>query len=412
MVALIVASALALGMIEDPGYVLIGYGQWSVETTLSFLVLAMLMLFVVSYYAVRFLIRLFRMPRAAKEWNIQRRSDEARKGLSRGLIKLSEGDWKGAEKQLLKRIAYSDSPAIHYMAAARAAQKQGAKNRRDNHLSAARESNPNADIAVGITEAELLISQRQLDQALTTLTKLRSLAPRNRHVLEMLMGLYMSLGDWNRLSELLPDLHKRKVITGSDADLLDREVHLELLNQAAQDGEIVNLKDAWGRLPKRLSRDKTLQLAYASHLQDLGAVDDAEVFVRRALKHGWNKPLVNIYGQLESSNSSRQLAGAETWLKEHEKDPELLLSLGRLAMRSQLWGKARGYLETSVGIAPTVEGYQLLANLLEQLDDPVEAAECYRKATILASESALPTLPPTVDTNDSVNDKAALIAPV
>ena len=33
-VALIVAAALSLAAIEDPGYVLIGYGKWSIETTL------------------------------------------------------------------------------------------------------------------------------------------------------------------------------------------------------------------------------------------------------------------------------------------------------------------------------------------------------------------------------------------
>ncbi len=413
MIALVAAAALALGAIENPGYVLIGFGKWRVETTLSFLIIVMLVLFVVSYYLIRFILGLIRIPRATREWNTRRKFTTARKGLNQGLIKLVEGEWKGAEKQLLKQIAYSDNPMLNYLAAARAAQKQGAEERRDGYLLAARESGPNTDVAVGITQAELQISHRQLEPALATLTRLRDVAPRNHRVLEMLMHLYMNLGDWNHLSELLPELHKRKVITGAQADSLEQEVHLQLLEQSARIGDVTDLKDAWSRVPKRLTRDERLQLAYAGYLQKLGAEDNAEVLVRRALQRNWNSQLVNIYGQLEGSDSARQLAGAESWLKDHETDPDLLLSLGRLAMRSQLWGKAQGYLESSVAIAPTVEGYQLLANLLEQLGDKVEAAECYRKATMLASDMA-PTSSAMAGGSETAVDadnKPALAAP-
>ncbi|MEE8428846.1 MAG: heme biosynthesis protein HemY [Gammaproteobacteria bacterium] len=413
MVALVAAAVLALGAIENPGYVLIGYGKWRVETTLSFLIIAMLAVFVVSYYTIRFIVGLIRIPRVTREWHTRRKFARARQGLNQGLIKLAEGDWRGAEKQLLKQVAYSDNPMLNYLAAARAAHKQGAAERRDSHLLAARESGPNADVAVGITQAELQISHRQLEQALATLTHLRELAPRNRHVLEMLMHLYTNLGDWNHLSELLPELHKRKVITGVQADSLEREVHLQLLDQSARIGDVTDLKGTWSRVPKRLTRDESLQLAYAGHLQKLGAEDNAEVLVRRALQRNWSGLLVNIYGQLEGSDRARQLAGAESWLKDHETDPDLLLSLGRLAIRSQLWGKAQGYLESSVAIAPTVAGYQLLANLLEQLDDQAEAAECYRKATMLASNTALPSPAMVGGSNMTVDadNKPALAAP-
>ena len=413
-VALIVAAALSLAAIEDPGYVLIGYGKWSIETTLSLLVIAVLFAFIVSYYAIRFILNLFRIPRVVREWSGRRKSMRARKGLNQGLIKLAEGDWRGAEKQFLKTVAYSDNPIVNYLAAARAAQKLGAEERRDSHLLAAHESGSSGEIAIGITKAELQMSNRELNEALTTLMHLRTIAPRNWHILELLMRLYISLGDWNRLSELLPELHKRKVISGAQADQLEREIHLNLLNQAAGSGYLTDLKDAWARLSKRLSQDENLQIAYAGYLKKLGAEADAEVLVRRALKRNWSKPLIKMYGQLEGSDSTRQLAGAESWLKEHNKDPDLLLSLGRLAMRSQLWGKANGYLETSVGIAPSVEGYQLLANLLEQMDDPVEAAECYRKATLLASKTVLPAAAMELEQYNKADDsdkKPALAAP-
>ena len=93
-VALIVAAALSLAAIEDPGYVLIGYGKWSIETTLSLLVIAVLFAFIVSYYAIRFILNMFRIPRVVREWSGRRKSMRARKGLNQGLIKLAGGDWR------------------------------------------------------------------------------------------------------------------------------------------------------------------------------------------------------------------------------------------------------------------------------------------------------------------------------
>jgi HemY protein len=93
---------------------------------------------------------------------------------------------------------------------------------------------------------------------------------------------------------------------------------------------------------------------------------------------------VYLYGQLEGGDRKRRLDDAEAWLRDHEKDPVLLLTLGRLCLANQLWGKARAYLEASVQIAPTVETYQALGTLLEQLGEPDKAMHCFRQGMALA----------------------------
>jgi len=124
-------------------------------------------------------------------------------------------------------------------------------------------------------------------------------------------------------------------------------------------------------------------------LMVLKANDDAELIVRDALKKDWDVDLVYVYGLIEASDRDRQLATAESWLKGHENNPVLLLTLGRLCKRSQLWGKARSYLNASIGIKPNSDAYKELGQLLEQLNEHNEAVECYHRGLLLAAEEKM-----------------------
>jgi HemY protein len=386
MLALLAAVAVALLALPDPGYVLIGYGDWSLETTLLVLVAVLAGL----YLALRFLAGLRRLPGRLLHWRRLRGERRARNALNRGLIELAEGQWATAEKRLVRHAATSDNALITYLAAARAAQQQGAHDRRDQYLSLAHGSMPEADVAVGLSQAELQMAHGQLEQALATLRHLRQIAPRHGYVLKMLMKLYQRLQDWQSLRDLLPELRRRKVIGEEELKRLNLEIHQALLEQAARRDDPEALREAWGWLPRSLAQDESLLVIYVTRLQRHGQVEEAQELLRNAIRRHWSQRLVYLYGQLEGGDSGRRLNEAEGWLREHEKDPVLLLTLGRLCLANRLWGKARAYLEASVQLAPTMETCQALGALLEQLGEPDKAMACYRQGMGLAV--GIPTL--------------------
>lgn len=384
LISLIAAVTLGLVLVKEPGYVLIGYGEWTLETTASLLVFTLLLGLAGLYLVLRFFAGLKRAPQRLRQWEARRKALRARNNLNRGLIELAEGDWATAEKRLLKHAADSETPLLNHLAAARAAQQQGAHERRDHYLRLAHQGMPDADIAVGLTQAELQIAHRQMEQALATLTHLRTLSPRHAYVLKMLMHLYERLQDWEHLRDLLPELRKRGVLEEAAADQLEVRLHCELLAQAARGRDAEILRDAWNRVPRRLLQNADLVLAYATQLHGLGDDVAAEDLLRNALKKSWDDRLVDLYGRLQG-DATQQLNSGEDWLRSHDRNPILLLALGRLAMRSSLWGKARGYLEAGIGIAPTVESYQLLGALAEQLNETDLATQCYRQGMLLAT---------------------------
>ncbi|WJW75596.1 heme biosynthesis HemY N-terminal domain-containing protein [Thiohalobacter sp. IOR34] len=406
LLALLVATGLGLLLMKDPGYVLIGYGPWTVETSLSLLLTVVLLLFAVFYLLLRLLAGMRRAPRQLRSWDRRRRALRARNELNRGLIELAEGNWSAAERRLIRHAADSDNPLLNYLAAARAAQQQGAHERRDHYLRLAHQAMPDADVAVGLTQAELQIAHRQMEQALATLSHLRQVAPRHAYVLKMLVELYQRLGDWEHLRDLLPELRRRHVLPAEAVDALEVKLHGELLEAAARSGDAEALRETWGRVPRRLRETPELVLHYARQLQVLGEDGEAEQLLRAALRRQWNEQMVDLYGRLAGEHRGLQLQTAEEWLQGHDKDPVLLLALGRIALRNELWGKARGYLEAALALQPSVEGYQLLGRLLERMHEPEAAVACFRHGLALAAGEDGALLP-APGAGTAVSDEAA-----
>ncbi len=381
LVVLIGASALAILIKDDPGYVLIVAGPWSVETTLALLVSALVVLFAALYFTIRFLVRLKGIPRSIGSWRGQHKQKLAQKALTYGLVELSEGQWRQAERHMLKYAGQGEAPVLNYLAAARAAQEQGAEDRRDRYLKLAHEVEPNADVAVGLTQAELLLSQDQKEQALATLRRLYQLVPSHPQVLKPLGRLYREMGEWKNLIDLLPKLRKRKVFDDKTLDAMAREAYAALLRDSE---DVRTLMDTWSSVPKALREEEELLLVYLQRLMDLGESAQGEPLLRAVLKRRRSDALLRMYGLLKGPDLPRQLVQAESYLAGHEQDATALLTAARLCLRNGLWGKARGYLEACVGVRPDAEACAELAILLDKLGERDAALARYREALLLA----------------------------
>ncbi|WP_455216939.1 heme biosynthesis HemY N-terminal domain-containing protein, partial [Kaarinaea lacus] len=271
-ITLILAVSIALFAMENPGYILVAAGKWTLETTLTFAIVVLVAAFLASYYAIRFISRIRRVPGGLRYWQQRRKERKAMLFLTKGLIDLAEGRWEAAEREVTRYVKEGHAPLLNYLAAARAAQGQGADQRRDHYLKLAHESHNGADIAVGLTQAELQLQHNQLEQALATLTHLQQLAPKHSQVLKVLAVLYRQLGDWERLLELMPMLVRRKIFSGEELDKLNRQAYLSLLmafvpqkKQTPEDNTQA-LTSIWLRIPKQFQNDKDIMLTYVNRM--------------------------------------------------------------------------------------------------------------------------------------------------
>src|SRR4029077_15032595 len=111
----------------------------------------------------------------------------------------------------------------------------------------------------------------------------------------------------------------------------------------------------------------------------------------KALDAEWSPQLVALYGQLPDRLAGEALGeeararierGAR-WLLGHERDAQLLATLGRLCAQAELWGKARSFLEASLSFEEGRAAHLEVAQLAERLGQPAAAQAHYRRAAEL-----------------------------
>lgn len=380
IVALIIASALAYQVHLDPGYALITYGSWSIETSIAVLLFVSLITFTVLYFALRTVMTIKHVPQTIVSWKKQRQRNRATKTLNEGLIDSAEGNWQRSEKMLIKHAQQSETPLLNYLSAAHAAQSQGAYNRRDDYLFKAGEALPDKVHAINLTRAKLQLSAGQVEQALATLQQLKSATPKHPVVLTLLLKTLYRLNDWKGLSQLIPAIKNSRHIAPEEWQPTERATLLQLLSDPNEADAI------WKSLDKKQKINPEYLVPYASQLISAGKDQLIEDSLLKGLKAGLNHDLLALYGQLNIS-ADKKTKQLEKWLN-NNGNTDLLNVLAQLCFEQELWGKTQTYLENSIAIKPTSQAYLLLGKTQEQLGDSMEAINSsYKTGLDLAQDT-------------------------
>lgn len=396
---ILIALLLGVGVVAiietDPGYLLLAYGDYTLESSLWVGLVLLFLFTLVLYGLVALLRRIIGGQKTLTGWLDARRARKASRLTNRGLVNYIEGNWLKARRELLRGARGNEAPLVNHLLAASASARLGESDQVEPHLVAAVESSAAAKTAVALSRAEIQLQMEQYQQAVTTLQEARRNPGRSPQALALLQRAYTGLGDWAGLAELLPLLKKHRVINADEQQRLEREVYGRRLEQAGDStggATLDTLCDAWHKMPSAVHEDAAMIRRYAALLVQQGGHAFAEKAILRALKQGWDPELVRIYGYVQSDNAGRQLARAEAWLADHPEDAQLLLCLGRLAARDKLWGKSRDYFEKSYRLLHSPEVCAELGRLLSGLGETNVAAAYFREGLLL-QENHLPELP-------------------
>ena len=400
LILLVAGAWVGQLMVQDPGYVLLAYKQTTIETSLWVLLLALVIGFALLHWLFN-LIHNIRLPGdRLRSWRTDRNHRLARSKTLKGLVALSEGSWWKAQRYLTQAAQRSDLPVINYIAAARAAHEQGDGKAADDLLNRARQSTPQAEVAIGITQAEMQLERGQLEPCLATLLHLRRQAPKHTHVIRLLKDTYLKLEDWKGLTDLLPELKRLQAMKADELEKLEQQCYLHQLelsvsslpDSADAHERLRSLSRCWQSVPQHLLRDPALISRYTDLMIEIGAEADAEKMLRDLIKRKWDAHLVELYGRLQAEQPDKQLNLARGWLKQHPDSPELELTLGRLCMRNAHWGKAISHFERSLELKPDADTFKELYRLLHHLGEDKRALELMTRE-LQQVDTSLPALP-------------------
>lgn len=383
LLALSIVIALAYSTTQDPGYLMVTLHGWTIETSATFAIIVMLLLFVALYLLLRLISTLLQLPLRLRRWRKLRAANSSRTQLVQGMMKLTLGQWFNAEKLLLKSARHDDQAVLAYMGAARAAQGLKAKNRRDGYLLLAQDKSPQNRLSIALTQAQLEAEDGHPEEAVATLNKLPLDHRNNGYALSILAGYYTQLQDWPALVTLLPRLRRHDALPLNQYYECEHQAYSGLIRQLARKGDSTPLWQLWDELPSRIQEREDIVADYGNAMINLGYADEIEELLYRHINKKWSDLLVYLYGLMDGK-ADIHLSRAKSWLKTHQNSAVLHLTLGRLAVRSQQWKNARYYFETSLKLSADAETYQELGNLLSHTNEPKLALECYRRGLALS----------------------------
>ena len=378
-----------LGEFENPGYVLIGIGNWSMETSLIVFLTSLIVGFFILYMFFRWLGWMLRLP-----WQLKNRSrnikfNRSQDALIAGLVGSAEGKFEQAEKVLVKHASNSGAPLIHYLTAAKAAQSRGAFDKRDEYLKKAASHAPGSDVAIGLTQAELHFSANQFEQALETLTRLHSIDATHASVLKLLHQTYQSLGDWQGLRKLLPVLNKNKVLMETEIKKLEIDAFGGLLKQSIKQGNNDEMRLLWTEIPPHIKKNPDVAAIYFAAMIQAGLSPEIENELVETLTINWDETLLLLFGSLQPSDVLKQMEIAESLLPHHNNDVVLLTILGKLSIKCREFEKAEDYLSKGLAIDPTVQAYRLLGDLYTTQGEEHKGNLAYKQGLELASSGVV-----------------------
>lgn len=393
MVVLVLTGIAVTFLGQHPGYILIAYGDTRIELTL-WTGIGLLILGCVALYV---LVLVLRIPFLG--WRNGRAMFEGRKAKAQeqraanGLIAYIEGHWDKARKILSQLAGQKESPLMYNLLSARASHALGDEQSADKYLLAAEESSSKADLAVGLTQAEMQVDRGQFEGALATLMRVRAVSSTHPAALKLLAQVYQGLGEWGQVRKLLPELRKANVLSSEEIHELECSAYSDALMAAVRGKEGVSgLEKAWKHVPRSLASDPCLTSTYVEQLIDLGEPVKAERFIHHSLSQSWDEQLVDWYGRVLGHNVASQLATVEAWLQQRGGSAALLLAAGRLCLANRKWDKAREYFEASLKQNPSAEAYAELGRLLSSQGDSADSVDLLQKGIAISSR-ALPDLP-------------------
>ncbi|EGQ7877226.1 heme biosynthesis protein HemY [Vibrio parahaemolyticus] len=364
------------------GYVLISIAnktiEMSVTTLVIFVIAALAGLFLLEYLIKKLVYA------SSSTWNYfsVRKMRRSRRYTNEGIIKLLEGDWKGAEKKVTRWANHHDMPLLCYLVASEAAQGQGDKAKRDHYLALASQQE-NAHLAVELTRAKQFIRDNEFEAAFDTLQSLKGQYPNNSIVLNLLKTTYMQLKLWQPLIDLMPQLAKAKLVREEEQAELIQKAQCGLLHEVAQQQGSEGLISHWNSLARKVKQDTHLIACFARELIARKADTEAFTVLKEALKKQPEPELYRLLPDLNLPDIHPVVVFLEGVVKKEADNAAAHSALAHFYFRQEKWQQAQEHFEIALKLRSDVSDYAFLADTLEKQNLTKAAHEVSRKALML-----------------------------
>lgn len=373
----VVAALLAIAARRAEGNVAILIPPYRIDLSLNAAVLILLGTFIAGYVLLGVANAARRLPEQARAYRARRRLEGASASLAAAVRAMVEGRWSRAVTLAASAAEQPETAGAASLIAARASAQLGETDRTAKWIARAGETS-DMQAAIDVLQAEIALDAREPHKALEAIERVQARGARHVHTLRLKLKAAVALQHWEDVLRLARQLEKHKALHPLAAAKTKSDAY-EALFQRLQ-GDAYGVNALWQQVPAAERKDPAVALAAAQAFDaaDLGL--QSRMVLEAALAQHWDERLIAAYAQGHENSMAARIAQAEAWLERHSTDGALLVALGRLCLREQLWGKARQYLERSLAYRNAPDTHALLGELAEQSGDRDAAFTHFQRA--------------------------------
>ena len=360
-------------LLEDNGYVLIQFLEYSLETSLPIFGLIL----VVLYLLVRLIAVVWSSPSILKQRLIAKKREKSNQRILDGLKLMSVGEFTKAVKKIKSAVSDADGSVLPYLIAAEASVKDENTDSYKDWLEQARKKFPEIETYIHLHAAKFMIEAKNYDAALQVINTALIDEPNNPVLLKLLSQVFYETSDWQSLTQ------KAKTIlsqTGKDPKL--ERFFAEAFTHQSRIflGNTEQLKNLWRQLPSVIENQPSVLAARLESIMANGQHESVEKELRKAIPKSWNHELIKLYAKLDAPDLATLSKRVDRWLVDRPRDANLWLAASQLAKRDELWTQAKQFLERSIDNKETALAYNELGLILLALGQEDEAIKAFNKA--------------------------------
>ena len=360
-------------LLEDNGYVLIQFLEYSLETSLPIFGLIL----VAVYLLVRLIAVVWSSPSILKQRLAAKKREKSNQRILDGLKLIGMGEFTKAEKKIKSAVNDTDDSVLPYLIAAEASVKDENSESYKDWLEQARQKFPEIETYINLHAAKLMIEAKNYDAALQAINTTLIDEPKNPELLRLLSQVFYKTADWQALTQKARTILSQ---TGKDPKL-ERFFTKAFTHQSRTfSGNTEKLKNLWSLLPSAIENEPSVLAARLESVMEGGQHESAEKELRKAIPKTWAHELIKLYAKLDAPDLTTLSKRVDRWLVDRPKDANLWLAASQLAKRDELWTQAKQFLERSIDNKETALAYNELGLILLALGQEDEAIKAFNKA--------------------------------
>lgn len=379
-----VGLALASGIYTGDVFVVVG--QTMLRINLHAFVLGLLIAVAAWYFLFKFIIGVLNIPEKLRRSGSARKGRKAALALNKAGLAYFEGRFEKAEleaSRVLGNKEAGDNRTLALMLGAHAAGQMENTELRDRYLAEIAKLPEKQQLSRYLLLAESALNRLDYEAAEANLHAAAKMNANLTRLVRLQLRYAFDRGDALQVLAKTEKLSKAGALGKSE---MERYQNWAYRRQLADAADAAALKTCLKRIPDSLKNGE-LSVSVAEKYRRLGLYADAVKWVRQHYPQnrlpGLLEAFVGSVRFLDERGQQKAIDFADAWLQDQPDNALLLMYLGQLAYGRKLWGKAKGYLEASIALKPSIPARLVLAKVFDETGE-TQKAEAQRNLVLEA----------------------------